>query len=148
MKLEIPQASDSLIAKRARPRRMFLLALVLVSMAAPVLAAASLTVQIMGSGYTAGGQAPQDGAKIGAGETVTIMLTVTNGKVSQAIRLPHVDGLVVNGSGTNPGAHSESFTFFVTPTRAGDITIPAFDIRTDEGQTLHVNAIKLRVAGP
>jgi hypothetical protein len=82
---------------------MFLLALVLVCMATPILAAASLAVQVMGSGYAAGGEAPQGGAKVGVGEAITIMLTVTNGKVTQAIQLPHVDGLVVNRPGTNPG---------------------------------------------
>ena len=94
------------------------------------------------------GPVPQDGVKASVGDVLTIVLTVTNGKISQAIRLPDVDGLAVNGSGTNPLADSEDFTFFVTPTRAGDITIPAFDIRTDDGETLEVNPIILHVSSP
>ena len=93
------------------------------------------------------GPVPPDGVKASVGDVLTIVLTVTNGKISQPIQLPSVDGLAVNGSGTNPGTNSEELTFFVTPTRGGDITIPAFTIQTDDGETLEVNPIILHVTG-
>jgi len=142
---DIPQVSDSLATNRQGWWRVFLTGLVLVCMATPVYAAATLTVQIEGGGYSGSGQAPQDGTQLNIGETVTIVLTVASGIVSQPVQLPHADGLVVNGSGTNPYGGSEKLNFFVTPARAGDITIPAFDIYTDDGQTLHVPVIKFHV---
>jgi hypothetical protein len=74
------------------------------------------------------------------GQPITLTLTIKSGSVTN-ITLPKVDGLTLNGSGTNP----PDFNFFITPTRAGDFTIPAFDIRTDDGQTIHVNAVKFHV---
>lgn len=127
--------------------RPFAAALVFVSVATTALAAATLTINVQGIGYTSGGPTPGSGAKISVGEAVTITLRVANGKVTGPVRLPAVDGLVLNGSGTNPGPHSEEFNFFVTPTRGGAFAIPPFGIRTDDGQTLHVGAIKLRVVG-
>jgi BatD DUF11 like domain len=112
-------------------------------MAGPALAAATVSVQVLGLDAPGGGPPPPGGTRVNARVPATITLTVKNGKVSQAIQLPLVDGLVLNGSGANPGVHSQDFNFFVTPTQPGDYTIPAFDIRTDDGQTLHVAAIKL-----
>jgi uncharacterized protein (DUF58 family) len=130
--------SNHSIARRAKLWRLVLLAVILSGMAAPAaIAAASLTVQIGGNGP------PARGTKVSVGETVTIGLMVKNGKVTEQVKLPPVDGLTLNGSGTNPGANSANFYFFVTPTRAGDFIVPAFDIHTADGQTLHVNAITL-----
>lgn len=82
------------------------------------------------------------------GQPTTITVTVAHAQVSAPVALPAVSGLTLNGSGTNPGANSEDFNFFVTPMRSGDFTIPAFDIRADDGETLHVEAITLHAAAP
>jgi hypothetical protein len=122
-----------------------LLALALVFMATPVLAAASVTLSV-----------DEGDMRMSSGKAVytmrvdvqtTIKLTVTNGKVSQPIPWPKVDGLVLNGTGQQPGLRGgiTEYNFFVTPTRAGDFTVPAFDIRTDDGQTLHIDPIKFHV---
>jgi hypothetical protein len=111
--------------------RLPLLALLLAFVAWPALAAATLKQEVIG------------GVSVGA--ATTIQLTISNGKVSKPVQLPAVDGLTLNGSGTNPQPHSFALTFFVTPAHAGDITIPAFDIQTDAGETLHVNPIVLHV---
>jgi hypothetical protein len=107
------------------------LALVLLLMASPAFAAATLKQEIIGG--------------VGVGSATTIQLTISNGKVSKPVQLPAVDGLTLNGTGTNPQPHSFALTFFVTPAHAGDFTIPAFDIQTDAGETLHVNPIVLHV---
>ena len=53
-------------------------------------------------------------------------------------------GLVLSGSGWQPGLSKNviEYNFILTPSRTGDFTVPAFDIRTDDGQTLHVGPIK------
>lgn len=135
MKQLIPQQSHSSAARRRRLRRLFAAGVLSLGLASPAFAAASLTEQFI-----------PDAAHAVVGQPTTITLTVKGAKVSGAVKLPQVAGLTLNGSGTNPSANSEDFNFFVTPTRAGDLTIPAFDIRTDDGQTLHVNAIKLHAA--
>jgi BatD DUF11 like domain len=120
-------------------RRLVLLVLLLLAPAAPALAAAALTVQM----ETYGGPELGNGVDTTVGQTYTLQLILRNGKVSKAITLPSVDGLTLSGTGTQPWAPSSiSYNFFITPSRAGDFTIPAFDIRTDAGETLHVDAIK------
>jgi hypothetical protein len=70
------------------------------------------------------------------------------------LHLPQVDGLqvlpdidtstgftIVNGSYSS----SVSESFRLVPTRPGNFTIPAFDIHTQEGDALHVKAMKLHV---
>jgi uncharacterized protein (DUF58 family) len=84
-----------------------------------------------------------DAAKAVVGTPTTIIIAITGAKVS-AVSLPSVNGLTLNGSGNNPQRHE--YNFFLTPTRAGDITIPAFDIKTDDDQTLHVDAITLHAS--
>ena len=77
-----------------------------------------------------------------AGQPVTITLNGPVGKPGE-FSLPHVDGLTVNGSGADPNTKPPSYNFFVTPAHAGDFTIPAFDIHSDDGRTFHVQALKL-----
>jgi hypothetical protein len=84
------------------------------------------------------------GSDIKPGETLTLGLTIKHTRMSNPFSLPRTPGLVVNGSGSDP--HSGNYYFFVTPSRAGDYVIPAFDIHTDSGQVLHVNALRLHVA--
>jgi hypothetical protein len=79
---------------------------------------------------------------VAAGEPVTITLKGPVGKPGE-FSLPHVHGLTVNGSGADPNTKPPSYNFFVTPASAGDFTIPAFDIHSDDGQTFHVQALKL-----
>jgi hypothetical protein len=123
-----------------------LIALALVFAAAPAFAAASLTVSV-----DEGGMSLSSGKAVYAMQVevqTTVKLTVTNGRVSQPISWPKVDGLVLNGSGQQPGLSKNvtEYNFFLTPSRAGDFTVPAFDIRTDDGQTLHVGPIKFHAA--
>jgi hypothetical protein len=115
-------------------RLLFLLALIFICTTMPGHAAATLTQDID----------PKEGT---VGTPLTLTLTVKNATAGN-IKLPAVDGLVLNGSGNNPNVDdgkSVAYTFFLTPTHAGDFTIPAFDFKTDDGQTLHVPATKLHV---
>jgi BatD DUF11 like domain len=115
-----------------------LLVLASVFFATPAFAAASVTVQV-----DEGGLHMSSGKAVYAAQvqgTTTVALIVKNGKVSQPIQWPKTDGLPVTGSGYDP--HTNTFTFFLTPQRAGDFTVPAFDFRTDDGQTLHVGPLK------
>jgi hypothetical protein len=90
------------------------------------------------------------------GDEVTVTITVQNGDGAD-IHLPQVDGLRLEGNTTstqllfnNGGFSSASSQIFtLVPVRAGDFTIPAFDVQTQSGQTLHVQAMKLHVTdGP
>ena len=83
------------------------------------------------------------GATVGV--PVTVVITIKGAKVDK-VDLPTVDGLTLNGSGENPYGGKLDFTFFLTPSHAGDYTIPAFDVKTVDGQTLHVDAIKFHAA--
>jgi len=115
-----------------------LIALAFVLGATPAFAAASVTVQV-----DEGGLHMSSGKAVYAAQvqgTTTVALVVKTGKVSQPIQWPKVDGLPLTGSGYDP--HTNTFTFFLTPARAGDFTVPAFDFRTDDGQTLHVGSLK------
>jgi BatD DUF11 like domain len=109
--------------------------------AAPALAAASVSVRVdEGDWQMSSGKAVYAAQVQG---TTTVELVVKSGKVSQPIQWPKVDGLPVTGSGYDP--NSNTFSFFLTPARAGDFTVPAFDFRTDDGQTLHVGPLKFHV---
>jgi hypothetical protein len=93
-----------------------------------------------------------DPPEVNIGDPVIVTLSVQNGSLGQ-VQLPTVDGLEVNGTNMTMssvfenGSLSSTYTlnFSVTPTKAGDITIPAFDVPTQEGETLHVHAMKLHV---
>lgn len=93
-----------------------------------------------------------DPPEINVGEETTVTISVQNGGVT-GIRLPHVDGLTVTGNNimrnfTWENGVSSSTTqqiFTVVPSRPGDFTIPPFDVHTQEGQILHVQAMKLHV---
>ena len=71
-----------------------------------------------------------DGDKATVGSPTTISIIITGVKVT-TVNLPSVSGLTLNGTGTNPNAHE--YNFFVSPTHAGDFTIPAFDVKADDG---------------
>jgi len=114
-----------------------LLALAFVLMAAPAFAAASVTVRVDQGGHMKSNLSVYT---MWVDVASTIELVVANAKVSQPIAWPKVEGLTLNGTGNDP--HTNTFTFFLTPSRVGDFTVPAFDIRTDDGQTLHVGPIK------
>jgi hypothetical protein len=105
----------------------------------PALAAATLSQAI-------------DPPEANVGDEVSVTFTVQNGGET-SVQLPHVDGLQVAGdssttnitfaNGTLSSAISQTFT--LVPQRAGDFTIPAFDIQTRDGQVLHAQAMKLHV---
>jgi hypothetical protein len=108
--------------------------------AAPTRGAATFTQQI-------------DPAQTDVGDPVMVTITVQGGTVGTT-QLPSVDGL--EAGSTNLQIKSEqndngSFTTSValsvslTPVRAGDFTVPAFDLKTQEGDVLHIKAMKLHV---
>jgi len=105
------------------------------------LAAATLSQQI-------------DPPEVNLGDQVTVTFTIQNGG-SVNVQLPQVDGLQVIGNSNstnitfNNGSFSSAITqaFALLPARAGDFTIPAFDIHTQDGQTLHAHAMKIHVVG-
>jgi len=114
-------------------------ALLLILGTASCLAAASVTAQI-------------DPPEANIGDEVTVTITVKDGN-NIDIHLPPVDGLLPQGTSTetnitfNNGAFSSAYSesFHLQPTRAGDFTIPAFDIHLPDGGSLHVQAMKLHV---
>jgi len=89
------------------------------------------------------------------GDEVTVTFTVQNGNMGN-VQLPQVDGLQLQpgitsttnmmfNNGTLSSSVSESFR--LAPTRAGDFTIPAFDIPLQDGGTLRTKPMKLHVVG-
>ena len=107
----------------------------------PCLAVAKLTQQI-------------DPPEANVGDPVIVTLTVQGGTLV-GVKLPPVDGLQVGGTNLQIKSVEEdvgyttsvSFIVSMTPTRPGFFTIPAFDIHTQEGDVLHVKAMKLHVLG-
>ncbi|HEV3272146.1 MAG TPA: hypothetical protein VGZ93_08200 [Candidatus Methylacidiphilales bacterium] len=100
------------------------------------------------AGCEASGPAVDVVPKIVGGIAVGVPVTVTlSGPVGNPgdFSLPYVDGLTVTGSGADPNTKPPSYNFFVTPAHAGDFTIPAFYIHSKDGQTFHVQALKLHV---
>ena len=133
----------------ARPRRCWrylLLVISLAVLAGPALAAATLQVELLVSG-----QPTLRGARLNGpipapvAVPFTIVVKINHGKVGDGVKLPLVDGLTLNGSGTDTQPQYVAYNFFVIPERVGDFTIPAFDVRTDDGETLHAAAISLHV---
>jgi hypothetical protein len=126
-----------LAAPVARP--LFLAALLILGGAGRALALGTLSQQI-------------EPAEASVGDPVTVSIKVENADVAN-VQLPAVDGLQMAGTSAmtgltiDNGAISRSLTnnFTLIPTRAGDFTIPAFDISTRDGGTLHVAAMKLHV---
>jgi len=117
-----------------------LLGVLLVLSTARSLAVATLTQQI-------------DPQEANVGDPVIVTLTVKGGSIGTA-QLPAVDGLSVGGSNLQIKSEEDDKGGFVTTvalitsltaTRAGDFTIPAFDLHTMEGDVLHVQAMKLHV---
>jgi hypothetical protein len=109
-------------------------------LAAPAFAAATIAVQIDDDTYPANAAS----AQVTAGVPVTIEIIIKNGKAAQPVQLPHADGTTLNGSGTNPQPNADIYSFFLTPNKPGAVIIKPFDVRTTDGQTLHVGAIRLR----
>jgi hypothetical protein len=108
----------------------------------PIFAAATLTQTI-------------DPPEASVGDEVSVTLTVQGGGWGNSLELPHVDGLQVEGSSSTTNitfsngtlSSAVTQTFVIVPQRAGDFEIPAFDIQTRDGQTLHARAMKLHVTG-
>lgn len=91
---------------------------------------------------------------VNVGDQVEITLTLKGGSISD-INLPAVDGLQVVGTRSSMSvtfangalARNLVFNYLLVPSRAGDFTIPAFDIHTDEGDLVHVKAMTFHAAG-
>jgi hypothetical protein len=95
-----------------------------------------------------------DPPEINLGDSANVTITIQNGNASD-IRLPNVPGLELAGKSTQSGitivngsmSSSMSVTFALVPAHAGDFTIPAFDVTTQDGVMLHVREMKLHVLG-
>jgi hypothetical protein len=94
-----------------------------------------------------------DPAQTNVGDPVTVTLNVQGGTLA-TIQLPTVDGLQTGETRMQIKSEENDNGGFVTlvslsitimPERAGDFIIPAFDLHTEEGDVLHVKAMKLRV---
>jgi hypothetical protein len=93
-----------------------------------------------------------DPPEVNVGDPVIVTLTVQNGSLNQ-VQLPKVDGLQVTGmkvqlqSMNDNGVYSTSevFNLSIATFRSGDFTIPAFDLRAQSGEMLHVRAMKVHV---
>ena len=87
------------------------------------------------------------------GDEVTVSISVVNGGGGANVDLPRVDGLQLAGTSTATnitmvnGAFSSTVSqiFTLVPTRAGDYTIPAFDVHASDGQVLHAHEMKLHI---
>ena len=120
------------------------LALFLAGLTGPIFAAATLTQTI-------------DPPEANVGDEVSVTLTIQGGGMGDSAELPQVDGLQNSGSSSTMSFSFNSATgslnsavtqtFVLIPQRPGDFTIPAFDIQTRNGQTLHARAMKLHVLG-
>jgi hypothetical protein len=113
-------------------------ALALTFAATPCLAAASLTVKVDQNGNQLASGLPVYTMHVNV--PTTIELVVTGAKLIQPVPWPNVNGLTLNGSGYDPNQHA--YTFFLSPSRPGDFVVPAFNVRADDGETLHVGPIK------
>jgi len=95
-----------------------------------------------------------DPQELNIGDEATITYTVQGGNADD-FQLPAVDGLTVEGSSSSASfvmngftvTQNFSHTFLVVANRAGNLVIPAFDVRTGDGQTVHTQAVTLHVLG-
>ena len=99
-------------------------------------------------------QASIDPPEVNVGDEVTVTFTIKGGSVAD-IQLPPVDGLTMQGSSTSSQFVMNGFTvsqsisqsFSLVPTRAGDFTIPSFQIHAEDGTTISTRPLKLHVLG-
>lgn len=120
--------------------RTLLLAALLGLGATPALAA-SVSVRINGLPYP-GNQAAY---RLTQGTPITVEIVIKGGRASPPVQLPRVEGTTLNGTGTNPQPGSDTYSFFLTPNHTGPLTIPRFDLKTRDGEVLHVDATTLMV---
>ena len=102
------------------------------------LAAASVTVKVDQGGNQLASNLPVYVMHVNV--PTTIELVVTGAKLIQPVPWPNVNGLTLNGSGYDP--NQRAYTFFLSPSRPGDFIVPAFNVRADDGETVHVGPIK------
>lgn len=112
-------------------------AILLALFIAPAAAAVSLTISVNEQPYAG------TPITIRTKTPTTIAIAVGGAVITGQVFLPSVPGLVRHGSSGTPGKIS-TYAFYVTPTHAGDITIPAFDIVTAGGPPIHIRPIRLR----
>jgi hypothetical protein len=117
----------------------------------PVLLLSFLTARGFATVTVHAGVNPQE---LSIGDEAAITYTIQGGNVED-FNLPAVDGLdveekregssfVFNGSSVS---QSVTRTFLVVVNRAGDLSIPAFDLHTSDGHTIRTQAVKLHVLG-
>jgi hypothetical protein len=103
--------------------------------ALPALGAPTLAVAVNGRPYT------NKPVSVSVGKPLVIEFTLSGATTGQ-LYLPSVPQLASHGGSGTPGDKLSTFSFFLTPTRPGDITIPAFDIVTSGGK-LPIKPIRL-----
>ncbi len=92
-------------------------------------------------------------AVIHLGDTAKVSITVADGGWTRLLKLPKVTNLTIirmgqeeiEGTQEHPIVISR---FSVLPSQTGDFTIPAFDIKTQTSEILHVQAFTLHVFAP
>jgi hypothetical protein len=115
----------------------------LAMLAGTAVAAPSVKVRIEDNGYGTRGRPPA-GNVLQLGETVTIVVEVNDARVGQPPALPAVNGLTLNGTGADAVMKNKvSLNYFVTPTSAGDMVIPAFAIHPGDRQIVTTGPIQL-----
>lgn len=115
--------------------KILLAALVLALFVVPASAAVSLSIAVNDKPYDA------TPIVISTEKPSTIAISIGGAVVTGQVFLPSVPGLVQHGASGTPGKIS-TYAFFVTPAKAGDITIPAFNIDAS-GQVIHIRPIRL-----
>jgi uncharacterized protein (DUF58 family) len=85
---------------------------------------------------------PKDGS-VDIGDALTLTIKLTGSRIAGTIRLPNIDGLTYDGSSMSYDNTTETFHFFLTPTRNGDFVVPGFDIKTQSGEKFHVADVKI-----
>ena len=89
-------------------------------------------------------------AAVHLGDTAKLNIAVTDGGWTKLLRLPQVDGLTVIRLGPEDIERTQDHLvvisrFSIVPTRTGDFVIPAFDLKTQTSEILHIHPITLHV---
>ena len=96
-----------------------------------------------------------DQARVNFGESVTLTISVNGAQNIPAPSIPAIDGLSLAGPAVNQSfsmingqmSQSVSLGYQVTPTRMGEFTIPALEVKIG-GKTYRTEPIKLTVGKP
>ena len=93
-----------------------------------------------------------DQSEVNVGDEVVLTVTVQNGNIDK-LHVPRIAGLQINGTNTatsmtfDNGSFSSStmISTQMQTLRAGDITIPSFDVDLKDGSVLHTKPVTIHV---